>query len=221
MNKLNIISIIILCIIIGSLIIFHIKYVAQFDFNTFMYNYNIQLQSKDANNEIEWKTYKKISNEFQKLFDYYDKTFNLNNTFYTFISLFVMLFTIIAMIISVILQFCNKCIIFKNCGIIFTPIFSLIYMIVYFKFAFESEYKVNLTEGYIYIYDDKFNKEIENNLDYMYNRKIYLIACVFLATIGIIAQLIIGIIDMINKENKIPEQLLQNNDQDDNNEKQN
>ena len=218
MNKLGIISIIITFIIIGSIIIFHIKNVARFDFKTFMYDFKSRLDEKEEKGEIDSETYSKISREFEELLGRYDESSYLSNSFYSIGSLLVMFFSVIAMIPSAILQF-NKDKLCKNYAVTFLSVFSLALMYFYFKFAFESEYKVNLTDDYIYIYDDTFNKEIKDNLDFMYKRKIYLIVCVFLAAIGMITLCIFAIIDNKNKKNKIPEQLLiqPNNNQDNSN----
>ena len=204
MNHLNIISIFILFIIIISLVIFHFKYIAQFDFRVFMEELERQVNSKK---EIDLDTKNLIMDAFEKLFNRYFDNAILEFTMYKFTSFFVMFFTIIAMFISTIWQFCNNCIKCKNYCIIILPIYSLVNMIIYFMFAFGSEYKINLSEKYLNIYTDKLNEEIRKNLDYMFYRKIYLIACVFFAVFGIIGQLVITIIGTKNKDDKIPENL--------------
>ena len=204
MNHLNIISIFILFIIIISLIIFHFKYIAQFDFRVFMEELERQVNSKK---EIDLDTKNLIMDAFEKLFNRYFDNAILEFTMYKFTSFFVMFFTIIAMFISTIWQFCNNCIKCKNYCIIILPIYSLANMIIYFMFAFGSEYKINLSEKYLNIYTDELNEEIRKNLDYMFYRKIYLIACVFFAGFGIIGQLVITIIGTKNKDDKIPENL--------------
>ena len=220
MKNLKIISIFILFIIIGSLIIFHFKYVAQFNFYKFMTKLEDKLSLKEKEKEIDYKTMEAILQAYYKVFNHYFDNAASLFALLTLLSMYVLFFTIIAILISVILQFGNKS---KDCKfffIMFFSIYSLANIIIYFILAFNSKYKLDLSEKDIYIFDDEFNQEIKNNLYFMFKRKIYLITFVFLAFIGIIAQLIIGIIVNKNKDSKIPDQSLIQPDNV-NNEKQN
>ena len=105
-----------------------------------------------------------------------------------------MILTIIALIFLVIWQFCGKCKNCKKCCDFFFPIYCLLNMIIYLYFAFSAKYKVDIPENEIYVYDEEFNKELKKNLDFMYERKIYLIVCVFVAIAGIITQFILILI---------------------------
>ena len=172
MNNLNIISIIILFIIIVSLIIFFFKYVSQFYFHKFMDELQEKLRSKEKKEEIDEKTKDAIIYAFEKLFNRYYDNAGVGFLVTSSACFFVNFFTVIPMLISVILQYYNKC---KKCKfffIIILPICSLAIMFFNFRFAFESKNKVNLSEKDIYIYDDEFNKEIKNNIDFMYKRKL-------------------------------------------------
>ena len=170
---LQICSIFILFIIIGSLIIFHLKFITQLDSHSFMK----ELEEKLENKGIDRETKEVIIDEFGKLF-------NHQNLVPAFVLLCIIsYFNILAILTSVILQFCNKlnhrdkkC---KNFFIAFLPFYSLPNMFFYYAFAFYSNYKLDLSEKYIYMFDDEFNQEIKNNLDFMYKRRIYLITCFF------------------------------------------
>ena len=166
-----------------------------------------QVVSKELEGEIDSDTRYLIMGAFEKLFNrYYDNAI-IGFAIYILTSFFVMFLTIISMLILTIWQFCNNCIkCKKNCTIIL-PIYSLVNMTFYFIFAFDGEYKIDLSEEYLNIYTDDLNEEIRKNLDYMYNRRKYLIACVLVAIIGIIVQVIITNIGNKNKDDKIHEQL--------------
>ena len=60
-------------------------------------------------------------------------------------------------------------------------IIAFSFAIIYDVYAFEVKYKLRLSDDETYIFNDKFNEEVKENVVYMYNRKIYLIVCVFLA----------------------------------------
>ena len=192
MKYLKYISIFILTIVSESLIIFHFNNITAYNFRSFMEKLENKLISKEKEGEIDEKTKETIIEEFEKVFGHYYDNAQLGFAIVIIISFCVMFCTIIAMFISVIWQFCNKCFDFRVCCII-VPIYCLLNMLIYFGFASNSEYKVNVSEKYLNMYDDEFNKEIKNNLDFMYKRKITLFVCVFVAVFGIIAQLIITI----------------------------
>ena len=131
-------------------------------------------------------------------------------------ALIILILTAIELLILVIIQIKRTC-----CGccketfsFIFT-IHSLFDMLIYFVFSFDPV-EINLEEDQIYSFDEEFNKEIKNNLDFMKKRRIYLIVCSSVAILGVISQLIIVILNMRqdccyknknnkNKNNDIPE----------------
>ena len=60
-----------------------------------------------------------------------------------------------------------------------------------------TKYKVNLTKEQIYMYDSEFNKEIEEKLDMMFERKIYMLVFSIFLTLSVITQITLIIIDII------------------------
>ena len=78
-------------------------------------------------------------------------------------------------------------------------------MICYLGLTFDEKTEINLEKDQIYIFDEEFNKEIKKNLDFMKRRKIFLIVCSVVATLGIIGEFVIVILNMIDvccKKNK-------------------
>ena len=82
----------------------------------------------------------------------------------------------------------------KSRCIFFIPVYSSLSMIIYILIAFFSNDKLNLTDDKIYLYDNIFNNKIENNLDFMVKRNLYLIICSLVAFFGIIVISIISIV---------------------------
>ena len=149
-----------------------------------------------------------IITEFSKVFFDYSG----NNWFSILIlklgALIILILTAIELLLLVIIQLKRTC-----CGccketfsFIFT-IHSLFDMLIYLVFSFDPV-EINLEEDQIYSFDEEFNKEIKNNLDFMKKRRIYLIVCSSVAILGVIAQLVIVILNMRqdccykNKNNK-------------------
>ena len=149
-----------------------------------------------------------IITEFSKVFFDYSG----NNWFSILIlklgALIILILTAIELLRLVIIQLKRTC-----CGccketfsFIFT-IHSLFDMLIYLVFSFDPV-EINLEEDQIYSFDEEFNKEIKNNLDFMKKRRIYLIVCSSVAILGVIAQLVIVILNMRqdccykNKNNK-------------------
>ena len=190
----KIILIIILLIEIAAIILFHIKYLTQFSFHNFMSTLQDKINSKSTEEENLYYIYE----EYEKVFGRYYDNAGLESGIKTIASFFVMILTILALTILIIWQFCNKCRECKRCCFIFFPIYSLLNMIIYISFAFSSKSDLELADDEIYIFDNEFNKEIKNNLQFMHERKIYLIVCIFVTIVGIIVQFIMIII--INKK---------------------
>ncbi|OUM61569.1 hypothetical protein PIROE2DRAFT_12390 [Piromyces sp. E2] len=64
-------------------------------------------------------------------------------------------------------------------------------MIAHLYFAITARFKVNLTDKEIYIYDEEFNKQIKDKLNFIATRKILLFVCTFVATITIIIHIVL------------------------------
>ena len=186
----NIILIIILIPEFIALIIFHIKYIKQFSFQDFMSTLKEKVYLKSQEDSEE------IISSFESIFGRYYDNAGLGFAIHILISLFILIIAIIELTSLTICQLINKFICCKKCCSIFLPIHCFLDMIIYLVFAFSAKYKINLENDKIYSFDDDFNKEIKENLDLMYNRKIYLIACVLVAIIGIIGQFFIIILNI-------------------------
>ena len=209
MRYRNVILIVLLIPIYAAIILYFFKFVTKFKFNDFMSTLEYKLyENKIKPNETNAD---EIITEFSKVFFDYSG----NNWFSILIlklgALIILILTAIELLLLVIIQLKRTC-----CGccketfsFIFT-IHSLFDMLIYFVFSFDPV-EINLEEDQIYSFDEEFNKEIKNNLDFMKKRRIYLIVCSSVAILGVIAQLVIVILNMRqdccykNKNNDIPE----------------
>lgn len=92
------------------------------------------------------------------------------------------------------------------CNIIISLLYSIPIAIL-LLIAFIAEYKIDLPDDKIHIYDYKIDYELKKNLKFMYRRKIYLVLCSLFTAFGIIIQFYIGYLKHrnynTNKENKI------------------
>ena len=185
-EKLFNILIIILCIFeLIALIIFGLKYLSDFNFKEFMEKLNQKLNELGEYDQDYLEA-------FEYLFHrYYDSTglFAFAN-FLKSASIFVI--TIILLIIMILFQINYICKQKEFFRFILSIAFLLICFcleFIYIYFAFKAKCKIKLTEDEIYIFDDEFNKEIKNNLDFMYERRIYMIVCPFLLNFVFYAKL--------------------------------
>ena len=190
----NIILIALLIPIFIALIIFHVKFLAKFEYKEFMSTLKDKAYEKNQRNAND------IIEPFEEVFGKYYDNAGLLFAFYIITSYCVLIITIIELIILVIIQLqqncCGCC---RKCCSIFFPIHCLLNMIIYLVFAFGEKSEINLEKDKIYSFDEEFNKEIKQNLDFMKSRKIYLIVCVFVAILGIIGQLVIVILNFFDE----------------------
>ena len=115
MKIINIILLAILILEIVALILFHIKYIAQFNFRNFMstlYDKMNLTEEYELREEYEHREKYKKYEKYEAVFNKYYDNASLGFAISTATSLFVMILTIIALIFLVIWQFCGKC---KNC----------------------------------------------------------------------------------------------------------
>ena len=198
-NIKTILIIMILCILeIAALIIYLGKYISNYSFKSFMEKLSEKL---DYSSESDQKYLRVFEDVFNK---YTDSTglFALGNFFTMAIVLvaigILLLFTILIQLKVFCRQDDSK-----------RFIFSLIFIILCFAInfanldpAFNAKYEVKLDKDQIYRFDDEFNEEIKDNLDFMYERRIYLIVCFLLTQIFFICQIVLVIIKdkIIKKE---------------------
>jgi len=153
-----------------------------------------------------------IFNEFENLFvKYREKESGKIDFGEGFGEFFVSFFNYIGfaafLLVGVLLQTCCDCL--KVCRGVFSLlllILSLGSMIRYLVESIMTKYKVNLTKEQIYMYDSEFNKEIEEKLDMMFERKIYMLVFSIFLTLSVITQITLIIIDIIlfkKKKNNI------------------
>ena len=143
-----------------------------------------------------------IFKEFEELFEKYQEIereqFIHGQRVPTLIaSLLLMIIDDVILLIGILLQTCKECM--KICRGVFSLIFLIISAILFIGYLIESiitKYKINFPDSQIYVYDEKFNKEIKNNLDMMFERKIYMLCFSIYLTLSVIAQIIIIIIDI-------------------------
>ena len=183
-----------------ALIIFGLKYLSDFNFKEFMEKLNQKLNELGENDQDYLEA-------FEYLFHrYYDSTglFAFAN-FLKSASIFVI--TIILLLIMILFQINYICKQKEFLRFILSIAFLLICFcleFIYIYFAFKAKYKIKLTEDEIYIFDDEFNKEIKQNLDFMYERRIYMIVCPFFTQFCFLCQIILILIkDKIIKNENI------------------
>lgn len=177
---IDIILFIIITFEISVLIIFHFKYVKQFDYQDFM--------------EKICLDHKKLCDEFENIFSHYSDTIEFSFLWKSIKSFFVMASTNLALIIILILEFCGDTKKYKPVWEILLLFYCFGMMMIYLNYAFNAKYKVNLPDNEIYVFDDEFNKEIKINLYFMYKRKIYLIVCPLVVITGTIVNIILILI---------------------------
>ena len=197
MKYTNIILIIASAPIIVAVILFHIKFASKYDFEKFMQTLKNKFYDRNMTDYPE----SKIISPFEEVFGRYYDNGGLTIAFYTLMSLFIVIITIIELIFLIIFQLasCGCCC--KKCCSFFLPIHSLVNMIIFIFLAFDAKYEVNIEDDIlINIFGNEFFKEIQNNLDYMKNRKIILIVCAFVAFIALFVQLVMVIINHINEK---------------------
>ena len=181
------------------LILYHVKYISDFTFESFMN----KLQKKlDELGEYDINYYPTFENLFNK---YYDTT-GLN-LMIKFLQSFVVFITIFALLLLTFLLQISCCCKQRDFLRFILSIISLIICFgvsfTYVSFAFKEKYKIEMSEDKIYIFDKDFNQEIKDNLDFMFNRRIYLIVCPFFLQACLIAQIIFIVIKdkLIKKDN--------------------
>jgi hypothetical protein len=143
-----------------------------------------------------------IFKEFEELFEKYEETegeklIHGQRFSATLTSFFVMIIDDVILIIGILLQTCRECM--KICRGVFSLIFLIISAILFIGYLIESiitKYKINFPDSQIYVYDEEFNKKIKNNLDMMFERKIYMLCFSIYLTLSVIAQIILIIIDI-------------------------
>ena len=171
----------ILTIEIAALIIFHSQYISQFEYKEFMEELQIKenLQNKtiDANTLIE----------FRHLFNSYFEDSIAGYNAKIFGSFWLMFSTIILVALLSVFETCKTEAFFNKlwCAYLI-PAYSLLSVIAYILIAFFSQDKLSLSDDKIYLYDDEFNSEIKNNLDFMAKRKLFLIISSLVSLCGII-----------------------------------
>lgn len=184
---INIILFVILIFEICFLILYYIKFKEQYKFNNFMST--ICYEHDDLCYALE------------EVFNHYSDTSGLGQAFECLGILFFMAIIILAVIIVLILKYFVKYSRTKLVCQIILLLFSLLVTgLIYFRNGIEAKYKVDISDDKIYIFDDEFNKEIKNNFDFMFKRKIYLVVYSIAIAVGIIAHIIIILIFKDDKE---------------------
>ena len=206
-NKIfNIIIIIISVVVIISLIIFIVEFMSEFNFESFMRKLSDKLYTLG---EFDYEYF----NAFEHLFNrYYDSTY-LSVLLNVLISISVIVPIFILLLTTLLLQ--NDCCCKQKeflrfiLSIIFL-VFSLGASSVFTYYSFKAKYKIELNEDEIYRFDSEFNEEIKDNLNFMYNRKIYMFIFNFLSQICLILLTILIIVKyQINRKNNIEKNIFE------------
>lgn len=192
MRIILLILIILFCIEAAGLIIFEIKYLLIYQYYDFMKSLNDRLLLIYGG---ENEDYLRIYGEYESVLGKY-VGYNLRGLGGA-IQLFFYLIQFAILLISNLLQLCNKCC--KICRGVFSLLFHLIvfaYNFIVLSDSFSIKNEINLTDDEIYLFDEQFNNEIKKTLKVFYERKIYMITCLFFVCGAIIAQFVLIIIDL-------------------------
>ena len=159
------------------LLILHIFYVYQFTFNDYMEElygkFGLIMDFEDGQGNA-------ITEKFEELFNnYFDEWYGLGHAALSFFSFLILFLVFIFMLSFMITYLCHLrrkgCCRCKKCYSMFTIIFSMIVSIPYIYYAYEAEYKIDLSDDVIYSFDDDFNKRTRKNIRFMKIRRIILI----------------------------------------------
>ena len=196
MEKVRILGIIIMALSALEfipLIIYYYNYGEEYGFHDFMGKFKQEIYKLKLDSEKE----ERIIDAFEILFHYYNDNSGVSMLLHhaKSIAINIVIFgLIIAMLILQCPNNCKNSILGKTIASIILLVIAFSFAIIYDVYAFEVKYKLRLSDDETYIFNDKFNEEVKENVDYMYNRKIYLIVCVFLAQSAMIAQAVLIIL---------------------------
>ena len=166
------------------------------------YDHSFVGELHDKMIEYVYYPYPNIFNEFEKLFVKYKITKYMridDSKRLAEILKSILNFIAIAgfLLIGVLLQTCRDCL--KVCrGVSSLILLTLCFgaMVKYLVESIMTQYKVNLTNEQIYMYDMEFNKKIKEKLDMMFDRKIYMLVFSIFLTLSAIAQYTLIIVDI-------------------------
>ena len=175
------------------LIIYFWSYGAEYSYRQFMEDFNDEIYKL----KLESKEEDRIINAFERLFHKYGDSSGISGLG-QYLTSFAINTVIFGLIIPVLIlqcpNICKNGILAKTIASIILLVIAFLFAILYDSFAFDAKYKLDLNDDEIYIYPDKFNKEVKENLDSRYNRRKNMIICAFLAQSVMIIQAILVIL---------------------------
>jgi hypothetical protein len=195
---MRVILLILFVLLIGQLVVGYFLMIKRYDKYQISFIYELHAEMILKYNHIITDIFK----EFEEVFGKYEEVESGNKvhsqaTAAYIVSLLLMIIVDVILLIGIVLQTCRECL--KICRGVFSLIFLIISAILFIIYLIESiitKYKINFPDSQIYVYDEKFNKKIKNNLDMMFERKIYMLCFSIYLTLSVIAQIIIIIIDI-------------------------
>ena len=204
MEKETILILIIILLCIPELIvllIFQVKYLAEFTYHDFMEKLSDKLGVRNEEENAYFSA-------FEDLFNRYSDSSGLD-AFVGILKTLIVFIIIFVLLLLVVLFQVNCCCKQKDflrfiLSIIFL-VFSLGASSVFTYYSFKAKYKIEFNEDEIYRFDSEFNEEIKDNLNFMYNRKIYMFIFIFLSQICLILLTILIIVKYQINKNKIIE----------------
>ena len=193
MEKYEILNLIIkiICIFeIILLVIYHFLYMSEFDFKDFMEKLYEKLKGFSNYDDQYYQAFEDLFNR------YYDSTglffmVNFLKSLAIFVAISLLLFFMFLLQIKC---FCKQNDYLRYILSIISLILCFGVAFSYLIIAFNLKYTIKLKEDEIYIFDNDFNNEIKENIDYMYNRRIYMIVCVFFAQLFMICHIVLIIV---------------------------
>ena len=175
---------------------------SEFDFKVFMEKLHEKL---NGFSNYDYKYYEAFEDLFNR---YYDSTGLFFMAIFLkslaiFVSISILLFFMFLLQIKC---FCKQNDYLRYILSIISLVLSVGVAFAYLIIAFNLKYRIKLKEDEIYIFDNDFNNEIKENIDYMYNRRIYMIVCVLFAQFFMVCQIIlIIVVEKFMKKKRITE----------------
>ena len=175
------------------LIVYFFSYIQEYSFRTIMDNLDTELKESTFDEEKK----DRIRSAFEAVFHKYSDSTAVGSFGLAFGS-FAINTIIFALIIVMLILQCHCCcqdkVFIKTIWSIIMLVIACLIAIKYDVSAFDVKYTLDLSDDEIYVFSDKFNQEIRENLDYQYSRRKEMLTCAFMAQTVMIIQIVLSIL---------------------------
>ena len=174
------------------LIVYFFSYIQEYSFRTIMDDLDTELKESTFDEEKK----NRIRSAFEAVFHKYTDS-TLGGLALAFGS-FAINTIIFALIIVMLILQCHCCcqdkVFIKTIWSIIMLVIACAIAIKYDVSAFDVKYTLDLSDDEIYVFSDKFNQEIRENLDYQYSRRKDMLTCAFMAQTVMIIQIVLSVL---------------------------